>query len=570
MREMFSRRRISVSFSSTQSLSPIQEEPEEPKDYERAFESDDELESDNSEVPVRVAPTSSTHTTPENPENDSFFHALQSRLLEEEARKRRSGFRTSWIRRSSTARSFSRTSFHLSTPGVNIICTSSSSKGSDSDFFFSPGSEGKSTPTALSIQQLERNLKRRREESLADIPSSKRIRSDSSRYSNFSDEKNTPLRALKRSRSGRHEDLFSPKKKARLIHRSYSASQPASLRRAQSLRTEVSSSSPSTSSSSSSSTYMRIITATGTFRIPRLGQSPTNADWIPTAPSSPEPAPTRRKNNHLHLPPEFFLPMKPALPKDPVPIIAPPSNHVAVPALSSDARAKRRLQLYVLRERQCHQSWELGCQKEISTLDDWEKAIGIGQNFRREVLEWILEVTLRHREGEDLHDQLTTVSTSRETRFHAAYLFLLFFFRSSGTEGKEWDGFEDMVWDMAVGAIAVSVKYHRDFLPPLLPVYASSFQALAPHEMGFEELEDAQTDLLSALDYVLGGTPVGVLDDLWEALPSLRDLFHSDLDDDKEWDFVLRETWRSLMICILGPFFPIPAPPMALLTFPSM
>ncbi len=176
---------------------------------------------------------------------------------------------------------------------------------------------------------------------------------------------------MKRSRSGRHHDTPSPKKKPRLTHRSYSASQPASLRRAQSLRTDF----PPNSSSSSSSTHVRfvypphveieltvfqtrIITPTGTFRIPRLGQSSPDAGWIPTAPSTPEPPPVPRKNNNAHLPPEWFLPLRlspvHSLLRNPVPIIAPPLNHAAVPPLSLEAQAKRRLQLYVSRERQCH------------------------------------------------------------------------------------------------------------------------------------------------------------------------------------------------------------------------
>ncbi|PBK68116.1 hypothetical protein ARMSODRAFT_958620 [Armillaria solidipes] len=493
---------------------------------------------------------SSTRTTPEL---DEFSDALQSRLIEMEAK--RQGFRTSWIRRSSSIRSFSRSSLPSSTPGLNRTRSSSSSMTLGSDFFFSPCSEDRMSPTVHSMRQEECNSKRRRDDSLEDVRSSKRIRSNSNGYSDFTDEVTPLYRGLKRLPSGRHHDTPSPKKKPRLTHRSYSASQPASLRRAQSLRTDFPSSS-SNSSSSSSSTHTRIITPTGTFRIPRLGQSSPDAGWIPTAPSIPEPPPVPRKNNNAHLPPEWFLPMRlspvHSLSKDPVPIIAPPSNHAAVPPLSLEAQAKHRLQLYVLRERQCHQSWELGCRKE-STLEDWEDAIGVGQKFRRKVVEWILEATLRRQDGKDLHDQLTIVSTSRETRFHAAYLFLLFFFCSGGAAGKEWDGFEDMVWDMAVGAVAVSVKYHRDFLPPLLPIYAPSFQALAPHEMGFDELEDAQADLLSALGYVLGGTPVGILDELWEALSSLRELFPSCPDNGGEWDLVLRETWRSLMICILEP-----------------
>ncbi|PBK94204.1 hypothetical protein ARMGADRAFT_1164522 [Armillaria gallica] len=540
-----------MSCSCTQSLSSIQEEPEDLEDRGRAFESDDDLlDSGTSKFPSPMTQMSSTRTTPEP---DEFSNTLQFRLLDMEVK--RQGFRTSWIRQSSTIRSFSGVSHSSSTLGLNRTRSSSSSTSLDSDFFFSPDSEDRMMPPVHSIRQGERDSKRRRNDSLDDIRSSKKIRKNSNGNSDFTDEI-TPLhRGLKRSRSGRHRDAPSPKKKARLTHRSYSASQPASLRRAQSLRTDFPSCS-SNSSSSSSKTHTRIITPTGTFCIPRLGQSSPDAGWIPTAPSTPEPPPVPKKNNNAHLPPEWFLPLRlspvHSLSRNPVPIIAPPSNHAAVLPLSLEAQAKRRLQLYVLRERQCHQSWELGCRKE-STLEDWEDAIGVGQKFRREVVEWILEATLRRQDGKDLYDQLTTVATSRETRFHAAYLFLLFFFCSGGAAGKEWDGFEDMVWDMAVGAVAVSVKYHRDFLPPLLPIYAPSFQALAPHEMGFDELEDAQADLLSALGYVLGGTPAGVLDELWEALPSLRELFPSHPDDGGEWDLVLRETWRSLMICILEP-----------------
>ncbi|KAK0220774.1 hypothetical protein EDD85DRAFT_274465 [Armillaria nabsnona] len=483
-----SRRQISMSCSCTQSLSSIQEEPEDLEDRGRAFESDDDLlESGTSKFPSQMTQMSSTRTTPEP---DEFSNTLQSRLVDMEAK--RQGFRTSWMRQSSSTRSFSGVSHSSSTLGRNRTRSSSSSTSLDSDFFFSPDSEDRMMPTAHSMRQGERNSKRRRDDSLDDIRSSKRIRNNSNGYSDFTDEI-TPLhRGLKRLRSGRHHDTPSPKKKPRLTHRSYSASQPASLRRAQSLRTDFPSCS-SDSSRSSSSTHTRIITPTGTFRIPRLGQSSPDAGWIPTVPSTPEPPPVPRKNNNAHLPPEWFLPLRlspvHSLSRNPVPIIAPPSNHAAVPPLSLEAQAKHRLQLYVLRERQCHhQSWELGCRKEC-TLEDWEDAIGVGQKFRREVVEWILEATLRRQDGKDLHDQLTTVATSRETRFHAAYLFLLFFFCSGGAAGTEWDGFEDMVWDMAVGAVAVSVKYHRDFLPPLLPIYAPSFQALAPHEMGFDELE---------------------------------------------------------------------------------
>ncbi|PBK94294.1 hypothetical protein ARMGADRAFT_1078987 [Armillaria gallica] len=206
--------------------------------------------------------------------------------------------------------------------------------------------------------------------------------------------------------------------------------------------------------------YKHMFTPTGVFFIPHIRQSPSDAECIPTAPSSPEPALVLKKDNNAYLPPELVLPARldSGLPKDPVPIIVLPSDHAAVPALSPEDQAKHQLQLYVLRECQCHQSWKLGCQKENSTLGDWENAIGVSQKFWREVIEWILKDTIK---------------------------------------------------------------------------------ALTPHEMRFDGLEAAQAELLFALGYVLGGTPVGILNELQEVLPSLHELFPLATDNEGEWDLVL-------------------------------
>ncbi|KAG6907724.1 hypothetical protein DXG01_007581 [Tephrocybe rancida] len=243
--------------------------------------------------------------------------------------------------------------------------------------------------------------------------------------------------------------------------------------------------------------------------------------------------------------------------------------------------------------------------------------------------------------GSNLHDQL---AHSPATRFHAAYLFLRFFWACSESspsssaserhEGRgvgykgdadngdkggtgEMDSAEEpegswpfggalardeegrvlFTWDVAVACLSVGVKYNRDFLHPLRPVYAYEFARLAPHgHLGFEDLEVrflpallcvifvgkwaglfaldevsipsadvhkheqiAHRDLLAALAFRLGDTPQALLIELWEALPALRALLSGlhpgerggeEGDAQREWNLVLRETWRGLFAAV--------------------
>ncbi|KAF8824064.1 hypothetical protein HHX47_DHR9000217 [Lentinula edodes] len=174
--------------------------------------------------------------------------------------------------------------------------------------------------------------------------------------------------------------------------------------------------------------------------------------------------------------------------------------------------------------------------------------------------------------SERLSDLCEQLLNSPETRFHAAYLFMRFFhlifeaaYESDSEENEhvgetaleefarrfalDVDGSELVTWDVAVGCLALSVKIHRDFLPPLYPIFSSDYEELAPHEMGYGDLEAAQRDILLALSYNLGSTPQAVLDDLWIALPSLREL----LDFNEGWSSVLQETWLILFEVVCEP-----------------
>ncbi|KAH8993707.1 hypothetical protein EDB92DRAFT_1777869, partial [Lactarius akahatsu] len=107
-----------------------------------------------------------------------------------------------------------------------------------------------------------------------------------------------------------------------------------------------------------------------------------------------------------------------------------------------------------------------------------------------------------------------------------------------------------VIWDYAVAAIALAVKIHRDNLPPLKPIYARHFLAMAPHEMTFDDLEISQRDLLECLSYDLGMlTPQAILDELQLALPTLRHVLHFE----RAWEDVLSETWKQLLAAAHSP-----------------
>ncbi len=103
---------------------------------------------------------------------------------------------------------------------------------------------------------------------------------------------------------------------------------------------------------------------------------------------------------------------------------------------------------------------------------------------------------------------------------------------------------EAVTWDIAVACLALSVKFHRDVLFPLDVIYAHEFIDLAvPHKMTFEDLENAQRDVLEAVAYRIGSaTPGAFMEELWAALPTLRTL----LGFDAGWEGVQKEAWATL------------------------
>lgn len=142
---------------------------------------------------------------------------------------------------------------------------------------------------------------------------------------------------------------------------------------------------------------------------------------MPTVPSTPDtqvlPAHDYARRIHGHRPGRVLAPSL-----SPVPIIAPPADHMPRFPLSDEASAKVRLERLLEREKRAREADGLeGCDgcgverisKRIEegcvsddcgdedtddnddvphTSDDWELVLGVGESLRRKVIRWILEV----------------------------------------------------------------------------------------------------------------------------------------------------------------------------------
>ncbi|KIJ19578.1 hypothetical protein PAXINDRAFT_96863 [Paxillus involutus ATCC 200175] len=443
----------------------------------------------------------------------------------------------------------------------------------------------------------------------------------------------------------------------------YSTKEPASIRRAQSLKTEVSECSNLSTDAHSSPSSLD----TPIFH--DLRSDKKDASFPPTAPSSPLPDSVdyaRSKANPL----SRTVAVHGSSHSSTVPIIA-PSPHVPPTIVQcAEDHAVGRLELLLLRERSERERDRLSTYdakraercKSVSTngpptkpsgsssssdssndcdrweeestrsasqssasqdttpnpttfsalhrrsnRDAWTHALGIGNEFRKHVTGWILDALpepgkhrrFESRHGNDLFDQL---SNSPHTPFHAAHIFHRYCLLAVGPDsqcepsqihtestngvdetadmtdelgedssgvcergtsvvtrklvnqgdcngGK--DGRETVIWDLVIGCLALSVKLHRDCLAPLCFIFADEFLELASHAMYYEDLERSQRDILHALQFTLGScTPQDVLDELWNALPTLRKAIAPIPDG---WTAIQRKIWEKLFEAVLEP-----------------
>ncbi|KAG2002408.1 hypothetical protein CC2G_004601 [Coprinopsis cinerea AmutBmut pab1-1] len=323
---------------------------------------------------------------------------------------------------------------------------------------------------------------------------------------------------------------------------------------------------------------------------------PTRALEVPTAPASPAKSGSWRGS---------------------IPIIAPPPMYNPRLPLNSDTEAKIRLAKFL--EREGNERSRDGLHQAPPCFDPdghspavpastlpisvagWEKRIDLGRSLRERAIAWMATILPKHPSGRTRHSDdggttsressfasTSTTNSSRlsnlydqlsscpETRFHAIWMFLRYFFIISASDDSEMkcchsqfpdshERLEDetrekydpdqelIVWDIALACLALSVKFHRDFLIPLYPIQSSEFLELARHDINYEEFETAQRDVLAALSHSVGVSPQPILDELWRALSSLREL----LDFEGGWNGLQKEVWLRLYDIIYGSYLPL-------------
>ncbi|KXN83176.1 hypothetical protein AN958_01753 [Leucoagaricus sp. SymC.cos] len=228
---------------------------------------------------------------------------------------------------------------------------------------------------------------------------------------------------------------------------------------------------------------------------------------------------------------------------------------------------------------------------------DSELIFGLGKEAREKHINWLIQVPKRRQpDSDDLaeHDQflpsgdlessvgsfsstssavscasrsyhcfdmsrqnlINQLTTSPETRFHAAWMFLRFHLLlgpkrplQSATDEQPASHDSAKTWDITLATLAISVKFHRDFLFPLAPIEAADYMDISPHGMSYEDFEHAQRTVLNTFSYELGITPQPLLDQIRIALPSLQEL----LDFEGGWNQVQKETWRLLFGSLYAP-----------------
>ncbi|CUA72152.1 hypothetical protein RSOLAG22IIIB_00815 [Rhizoctonia solani] len=127
-----------------------------------------------------------------------------------------------------------------------------------------------------------------------------------------------------------------------------------------------------------------------------------------------------------------------------------------------------------------------------------------------------------------------------ETRFHAVLLFSRYATRMSSSTfnpflvpRREVESQyqrrvrQRLVKEIALGCLAISVKFHRDFLPPLSPIPADRYLNLLgeDHPVSFDDFELVQSTIMRSFGYILyQPTPQAYIQELWNTCPTLQSI----------------------------------------------
>ncbi|KIJ31843.1 hypothetical protein M422DRAFT_783686 [Sphaerobolus stellatus SS14] len=233
------------------------------------------------------------------------------------------------------------------------------------------------------------------------------------------------------------------------------------------------------------------------------------------------------------------------------PIIDPPILSISSLPQTKEDIAKARLGCLLQRERGYRVQDGLPKGSIGAAQEDILCANGVEPTLRRKIIQWILEVLPPQSiKCEELYEHL---SVSKETRFHAMYLFSRYLHRIDASratmdmESENGCGLREaqmeIIWEAAFCCLVISCKVYHDFLYPLYPIYADEFLSIAPYRMTYKQLEDTQKDILTAFNYQIQGvTPQAFFEELWAALPSLQEI----LNYGRPLRIIKHEMWGKL------------------------
>ncbi|KAI0080437.1 hypothetical protein K474DRAFT_1657861 [Panus rudis PR-1116 ss-1] len=198
------------------------------------------------------------------------------------------------------------------------------------------------------------------------------------------------------------------------------------------------------------------------------------------------------------------------------------------------------------------------------TVEELNIKLCITGEFRDDIMEWIAEVdppTSRSKPnvGGLLREEL---AKAPDTRWHASHLFTRYCINIGASPASSpavlrrcvtgrpevvtsSDDDAAFIRDIAVACVALTVKFHRDFLPPVQPIMADDFLLLASksHTLTYDDLEAAQREVLNVFSFCVGSvTPSAYMQEFWNALPSLRGL----LTQVNAWETTKSFAWEHL------------------------
>ncbi|KEP52777.1 hypothetical protein V565_040090 [Rhizoctonia solani 123E] len=201
------------------------------------------------------------------------------------------------------------------------------------------------------------------------------------------------------------------------------------------------------------------------------------------------------------------------------------------------------IRLRCLIQREADQRAEDARLKMVS-LEQRSSAVKFDAELHFDLTNWIL--TVQAPADYEYKSIRRHLRSHLETRFHAVLLFSRYATRMSSpafnpflVPRREVESHyqrrvrQRLIQEIALGCLAISTKFHRDFLPPLSPIQADQFLNLLgdDHPVSFDDFELVQSTIMRSFGYILyQPTPQAYIQELWNACPMLQNIQDGNLE----------------------------------------